>query len=274
MTLMSTPAWSSRRGVAQHVGGDGLGPQAWAVDAGALGVERDAVLDRIATERSALPGGQDWCVGDCGRFGQPVAQDVTGDGRQRSDTVLAALAVACDVGAGAEVDVTSGQCDELGDPEPALDSEDEHRVVASSGPGGLVAGAEQRVDLEVGEVVDDGVVAAFGKVSRVAWSTRTMVGGRSFDLSSFGILDARAVALFADRTGPALGLRRLRPPRCRGSALARRPPLRADAANRRTSTSSATQASSRASPAGTTTRTPRPCSIGSARRAPGPGAPA
>lgn len=40
---------------------------------------------------------------------------------------------------------------------------------------------------------------AFTKVSRVKWSTRTMVSGWSFDLSSFGILDARAVALVADR---------------------------------------------------------------------------
>ena len=57
-----------------------------------------------------------------------------------------------DVGAGAERDVVAGERDEFGDPQAGLDREREHRVVAAAGPGGLVAGGEQRVDLGVGEV--------------------------------------------------------------------------------------------------------------------------
>lgn len=43
------------------------------------------------------------------------------------------------------------------------------------------------------------VAHAITKVSRIRWATRTMVPGWSFDLASFGIQDARAVEVFADR---------------------------------------------------------------------------
>jgi len=43
------------------------------------------------------------------------------------------------------------------------------------------------------------VTHAQTKVSRIDWATRTMVSGWSFDLSPFGVLDARAVEVFNDR---------------------------------------------------------------------------
>jgi hypothetical protein len=43
------------------------------------------------------------------------------------------------------------------------------------------------------------VTHALTKVSRVDWATKTMVSGWSFDLSSFGVMDARAVEVFNDQ---------------------------------------------------------------------------
>jgi hypothetical protein len=56
------------------------------------------------------------------------------------------------VGAGAERDVGARERDELGDPQPGLNREREYRVVASAGPGALIAGGQQRVDLGLGQV--------------------------------------------------------------------------------------------------------------------------
>ena len=54
---------------------------------------------------------------------------------ERGGPVLAALAVAADVRAGAEVDVVAGQAGELGDPQSGLDGEQEQGVVAAAVPG-------------------------------------------------------------------------------------------------------------------------------------------
>lgn len=78
---------------------------------------------------------------------------------ERRAPFLATLADRVHVGARREDDVRSGEPGELGDPQPGLDREGEHGVVAPSGPGAFVAGAEQRVDLffdEVGEQVSLG----------------------------------------------------------------------------------------------------------------------
>ena len=73
-------------------------------------------------------------------FAEPVAQDGDGGAGERGDPVLAAFAVAGDVRARAEVHVGAGEPDQFGDPQPGLDGEQQQRVVASPGPGGLVAG--------------------------------------------------------------------------------------------------------------------------------------
>ena len=69
------------------------------------------------------------------------------DGIERCASFLAALADGVHVRAGGEGDVAAGQAGEFGDPQPGLDGQREHGVVASPGPGALVAGGEQRVDL-------------------------------------------------------------------------------------------------------------------------------
>jgi len=51
-------------------------------------------------------------------------------------------------------DVLAGEVGQLRDPQPGLDGEGEHGVVPPARPAGLVAGAEQRVDLGVGQVGD------------------------------------------------------------------------------------------------------------------------
>jgi hypothetical protein len=72
-----------------------------------------------------------------------------------SSPFLSSLADGVHVGAGAERDVLAGERGQLGDPQPGLDCEREHRVVASASPGGLIAGLKQRVDLRLGEVGDE-----------------------------------------------------------------------------------------------------------------------
>jgi hypothetical protein len=65
-------------------------------------------------------------------------------------------------GAGAEGDVVSGEPGELGAPQPGLDGQGKHGVVAPAGPDCLVARVQQRVDLGVGEVGDQLAFAALG----------------------------------------------------------------------------------------------------------------
>jgi hypothetical protein len=47
------------------------------------------------------------------------------------------------------VQVGAGQPGQLGDPQPGLDGEQQQRVITPAGPGLLVTGAEQRVDLSL-----------------------------------------------------------------------------------------------------------------------------
>jgi hypothetical protein len=59
-----------------------------------------------------------------------------------------------DVRAGGERDVLAVQGDQFADPQPGLDRQREHGVIASADPGALVRGCEQRVDFGFGEVGD------------------------------------------------------------------------------------------------------------------------
>jgi hypothetical protein len=49
----------------------------------------------------------------------------------------------------------------LGDPQPGLDCQEQHGVVPPAGPGVLIAGAQESVDLGFGEVADRGPVEPF-----------------------------------------------------------------------------------------------------------------
>ena len=56
---------------------------------------------------------------------------------------------------------------------------------------------------------------ALTKVSRVDWATKKLVAGWSFDLSAFGVKDARAVEVFNDKLWVVRRLRLPRPPAIR-----------------------------------------------------------
>ena len=93
------------------------------------------------------------------------------------------------------------------------------------------------------------VTHAQTKVSRIDWATKTMVSGWSFDLSPFGVLDARAVEVFNDQLWVSDGYDYRQPgdPWRTPCSSSTSPCLRP------TTTSSATAASSRAPQAGTAT---------------------
>jgi hypothetical protein len=67
------------------------------------------------------------------------------------------------VGADAKVDLAAGQRGQLRQAQAGVHRQGQQGVVASSGPGGLVGGVQQRVGLGLGEVGDEGLVVAFGR---------------------------------------------------------------------------------------------------------------
>ena len=104
-------------------------------------------------------------------------------------------------GPAAEVDVAAGQPGQLGDPQPGLGGEGEHRVVAPPGPGGLVRGGEQGVDLRFGEPGDEGPVEPLGRDGQdpgdrlgVLGVAQGRVGEHGADRGQAGVAGAGAVA--------------------------------------------------------------------------------
>ena len=93
---------------------------------------------------------------------------------------FAALAVAADVGAGAEVDVVAGQRGQFGDAQPGLDGQREQGVVASAGPGVAVGRGQQRVDLRRGEEARPvSAVERLGGMASTRWIDAACSGWRS-----------------------------------------------------------------------------------------------
>jgi hypothetical protein len=117
----------------------------------------------IAAEGPAGPGREQRLGRRALPFGEPGSQH--GDGRlhQWCSPLLAALADAVDVRAGAEHEVCQGKAGQLGYAQPGLDGEEDHGVIAPPGPGRLVAGGQQGVDLVLGEVGDEVALEAFGR---------------------------------------------------------------------------------------------------------------
>ena len=101
-------------------------------------------------------------VGSADALGEPGFEHCSDRRRERRSSCLSSFAGGVDVGAGGQRDVLAVERDQLGDPQPGLDREGKHRVVAPAGPGGLVAGQEQRVDFGVGEVGQEVALGAFG----------------------------------------------------------------------------------------------------------------
>ena len=138
----------------------------------------DESLDGVAA--SAVPRR----VGNSGRrVGRRVRParraDRDGGAGERGDPVLASLAVAAHVRAGAEVQVVDAQAGQLGDPQSGLDGQGEQGVVASAEPGAAIGRGQQRVGLGRGQVVDDGPVAALGGIASTRWITAAWSGACS-----------------------------------------------------------------------------------------------
>ena len=137
----------------------------------------EAPFDRVAAEASAGDGREQWIGGSAGTFPEPRFEDRFGGRHQRCSSLFSAFADRVHVGAGGERDVLAGETGEFGDPQSGLDREREHGVVAPSGPGGLVAGVEQRVDLGVGEVGDQVAFGSLGWDREHALDRRRRVRG-------------------------------------------------------------------------------------------------
>jgi hypothetical protein len=121
-------------------------------------------------------------VGNSGSEGCPrrswshVRSETAVPGGERSNAVLAPLAVAADVRAGAEVHVAAVKAGELGGAQPGLDGEQQQGVVSPAGPGRTVGRGEQRVDLGLGEVGDVGAVEPFDGDREHALDDRRVLG--------------------------------------------------------------------------------------------------
>lgn len=90
--------------------------------------------------------------------------------------LLSALAHRVHVGPGARRHVLAGEGGDLGDPQPGLDGQGEHGMVAAAGPGPLVAGAEQGVHLVLGEVGDEVALGPLGRDGQDALDRSRVLG--------------------------------------------------------------------------------------------------
>ncbi len=106
--------------------------------------------------------GNSGSVGAAGRSAEPGLEHRGGRRHQRCAPVFSAFADGVHVRAGGERDVGAGESGEFGDPQPGLDGQGEHGVVAPTGPGGLVTGREQGIDLGIGEVGEQVALGSFG----------------------------------------------------------------------------------------------------------------
>ena len=113
-------------------------------------VPRDQVFDRVAAERGAAAGGEERIAGAATAFLHPDFQDCHGLFGQWRRPLFPALAVASDVGAGAELDVLVAQAGELGDPQAGLGGDIEQGVVPPPGPGVLAWSGYQGLELGIG----------------------------------------------------------------------------------------------------------------------------
>jgi hypothetical protein len=104
--------------------------------------------DGVAAEASPGAGREQRVVRVPGSLAQPGAQQPLDRAGEGNGALLAPLALAADVRAGAQGDVGAVQAGEFGDPQAGLDRRQEHEdAIASTFPAGLVRSGEQGVDL-------------------------------------------------------------------------------------------------------------------------------
>jgi hypothetical protein len=128
---------------------------------GSDGVFVHEPLDGVGAEAAPGAGREQRFVGGAGSFAQPHAEDGFGGCRQRDGAVLAALAFAADVRAGAEADVAAVEAGQLGHAQSGLDGDQQQGPVTSALPARQVGGVDEGVDLGGGEERHDPLVETF-----------------------------------------------------------------------------------------------------------------
>ncbi len=106
--------------------------------------------------------GNSGSVASLARSASQTRRTATVDAGERRDPLLAALAAAAHVGARPEMDVGAAQADQLGHAQSRLDREQQQGVIAPPGPGRAVRGAEEGLDLGLGQERDEVAGEALG----------------------------------------------------------------------------------------------------------------
>ena len=123
---------------------------------------RDATLDGVAAQPPPGASRKQRILRLAASFGEPHAQDGLGLLRERDRALLASFAFDADMSADIERDVAAVDRDELGDPEPGLDGERQHRAVAAAFPAILWWSVNQRLGLGRGEEAHGALLESFG----------------------------------------------------------------------------------------------------------------
>ena len=118
---------------------------------GGDGVLADEPFDGVGAEASSGAGREQWLVAEAGAFARSRRRRTAlGGCGERDRSVLAAFAVAADVGAGAEGDVAAVEPGELGDAQPGLDGERAAAPGRVDLPIVCGSGAARRASISVG----------------------------------------------------------------------------------------------------------------------------
>ncbi len=132
------------QGVAERVGGDGLGRQGRAFLAGDLVVPGQPGGDGVACQPSSAPAGEQRVAVVAAGGGEPVPQHGDRLLVQRGAAFLAPFPQAADVRARAEVDITAVELGQFRYPQPGAQQDEEHCVVAAAGPAAAAAGGGEQ----------------------------------------------------------------------------------------------------------------------------------
>jgi len=88
------------------------------------------VFQSVAAERPTSTGWKERIGWSAAAFGKPGSQRRHGVCDQRRDAILSTFAAAAHVRPGTEMEITTGQPEELGGAQPSLDSQQQERMVA------------------------------------------------------------------------------------------------------------------------------------------------
>src|SRR5438876_1888243 len=183
---------------------DLLGLQRRASLAGAAGMSRDELLDRVATQRTSADAGKHSVLLGVEIPSQPCVQDGRRVPLKRRAALLASLALAAYMRARADDDIATSYADQFRDPQPRVDGDEEQDSIATPNPGGRVGRGEQRGNLGAVEERDRLLHGALARhrqhplaQERVRRFGQGHVAKEGMDRGQAGIAGARAVATAA-----------------------------------------------------------------------------